>query len=61
MQVGDLVTVLVNWGRIGTKALISDVRIEGTSDIGVERVVITLHNGWEYHPWELKVISHASR
>ena len=58
MQVGDLVVVQVGWGGSGTHALVASIRQELTGAGELE--IVTLHNGWEYHPWELEVVS-ASR
>ena len=55
MQVGDLVRVLVHWGKIGTV----DVIVSITNKFGSDSPMITLRNGWEYHPHELEVISEA--
>jgi len=55
MKVGDLVTVMVGWGGSGTLALVAAIRQEMTGAGELE--IVTLHNGWEYHPWELEVVS----
>ena len=56
MQVGDLVRVLVDWGKMGTVGVVVGVK----RGRGFGNIAILLHNGWEYHPHELEVVS-ASR
>ena len=53
MQVGDLVRVLVDWGKMGTVGIVVGVEVKDAYN----HPVILLHNGWEYHPQELEVVN----
>lgn len=53
MQVGDLVRVLVDWGKKGTVGIVVDLQW----DFGDESAVVTLESGWEYRSSELEVLS----
>ena len=53
MQVGDLVRVLVPWGKVGTVGIVVDLRW----DFGNGGPVVTLESGWEYRDFELEVLS----